>query len=127
MPRTSRSAVVLLAATGPLAAPALGQASEPHIFVANNGNLEGSLTSTRVEAEGALTFVDRVITGSRSTLSQPCPGCNTTAIDLTPEDLARNAMDPASDPAASAGVFKSLTRPRTRVQPAAGKDASPAR
>lgn len=78
------SSRVFSAALLAAAAPALAQATDPHIFVANNGNLEGSLTSMRVEDNGALTFVDRVITGSRSTLSQPCPGCNTTAIDLSP-------------------------------------------
>lgn len=61
------------------------QSSSPAIFVANEGNLEGSVTSFIVETDGTLTFVDRVITGSRSSTSQPCAGCNTYAIDISPD------------------------------------------
>lgn len=71
-------------ASAACASAAHAQSSTPAIFVANEGNLEGSVTSFLVEADGSLTFVDRVITGSRTSTSQPCAGCNTFAIDITP-------------------------------------------
>lgn len=63
---------------------ASGQAGFPAVFIANEGNLEGSVTSMRVEADGTLSFIDRVITGTRPSTSQPCPGCNPFAISLSP-------------------------------------------
>lgn len=66
------------------AGAALGQAVDPFVFISNNGNLEGSLTSMRVGADGAVSFVDRVVTGSRSSLSQPCAGCNSYAVSIAP-------------------------------------------
>ena len=71
-------------ASAACASAAHAQSSTPAIFVANEGNLEGSVSSFLVESDGSLTFVDRVITGSRSSTSQPCAGCNTFAIDITP-------------------------------------------
>jgi hypothetical protein len=82
MIRTARAvSLTTLAAVSGLAH---AQASDPHVFIANEGNLEGSVTSMRVEPDGTLTFVDRVVTGSRPTTSQPCPGCNPYAITLSP-------------------------------------------
>jgi 6-phosphogluconolactonase (cycloisomerase 2 family) len=75
--------VALFAALS-LSSAALAQTDFPAVFVANEGNLEGSVTSMRVEADGSLSFIDRVITGSRSSTSQPCPGCNPYAIDISP-------------------------------------------
>ena len=75
-----RAALTIAAAAG----LAHAQATDPHIFVANEGNLEGSVTSMRVNADGTLAFVDRVITGTRQSTSQPCPGCNPYAIALSP-------------------------------------------
>lgn len=69
-----------------LAAPsASAQADFSAVFVANNGNLEGSVTSMVILPSGAVQALSRVVTGSRPTLSQPCPGCNTYAIDITPD------------------------------------------
>ena len=54
--------------------------AQTYIYVANNGNLEGSVTSYRAQLSSGfpalwtLTTVDRVVTGSRASLSQPCPG-----------------------------------------------------
>tara|TARA_R110000782_G_scaffold19101_4_gene52004 strand:- start:17221 stop:18510 length:1290 start_codon:yes stop_codon:yes gene_type:complete len=76
-----RAALVLAAAAG----LAHAQATDPHVFIANEGNLEGSVTSMKVNPDGTLTFVDRVITGSRPSTSQPCPGCNPYAIALSPD------------------------------------------
>tara|TARA_Y100001933_G_scaffold159482_1_gene157710 strand:+ start:69 stop:1373 length:1305 start_codon:yes stop_codon:yes gene_type:complete len=78
----ARTALLSLAA---LAGTAAAQAEFPAIFVANNGNLEGSVSTMRIEADGSLTFVSKVVTGTRSSTSQPCPGCNTYAIDITPD------------------------------------------
>ena len=67
------------------AAPsAWGQAADRAIFVANNGNLEGSVTAFAVNADGTLALVNRVITGTRPTMSDPCPGCNPYEISITP-------------------------------------------
>lgn len=67
------------------ATAAYSQADFPAVFVANNGNLEGSVTSMVILPSGAVQTLSRVVTGSRPTLSQPCPGCNTYAIDITPD------------------------------------------
>ncbi|MFO0972045.1 MAG: hypothetical protein U1A27_01220 [Phycisphaerae bacterium] len=67
-----------------LAAPAFGQARSRMVYVANNGNLEGSVTSMRVMGDCTLAFVSRVITGSRAALADPCPGCNPNDISLSP-------------------------------------------
>ncbi|MCC5824155.1 MAG: lactonase family protein [Phycisphaerales bacterium] len=81
MQRTSRFTVAVIAAAGSLAC---AQATDPHIFVANNGNLEGSVSSMRVNSDGTLTLTDRVVTGTRPAISNPCPSCNAYAIDLSP-------------------------------------------
>jgi len=64
---------------------AFSQTAHPQVFVANDGNLEGSISSMRVFADGSLDLVDRVITGTRTSTSLPCAGCNPFAIDLTPD------------------------------------------
>ena len=64
---------------------AVAQADYPAVFVANNGNLEGSVSTMRIESSGVLTYVSKTVTGTRSSTSQPCPGCNTYAIDITPD------------------------------------------
>lgn len=66
--RVNRSLAALLAA-GVLAcspAMALGQASGPAVFVANNGNLVGSVTSWRMNADGTLEFADQVDTDTNA-------------------------------------------------------------
>ncbi len=67
-----------------LTPPALAQSTNPALFVANQGNLEGSVSSFLVNADGTLTFVSRVITGTRTSISNPCPGCNPYAISISP-------------------------------------------
>lgn len=77
-------AVVALAA-GLLLVPATSaQATGRMIFVANNGNLEGSVTAFTVHDDGTLAFVNRVITGTRPNLSTPCLGCNPYEISISP-------------------------------------------
>jgi 6-phosphogluconolactonase (cycloisomerase 2 family) len=63
---------------------ALGQAGTRAVFVANNGNLEGSVTAFVVNPDGTLTLVNRVVTGSRPNTQVPCPGCNPYEISITP-------------------------------------------
>ncbi len=68
-----------------LGAPARGQAAGRTLFVGNNGNLEGSVTAFAVNDDGTLTFINRVITGTRPSTSYPCPGCNPYELSLTPD------------------------------------------
>lgn len=82
MHRTIRRVTVIIVLS--LAGLAQAQATDAHVFVANNGNLEGSVSSMRLNADGTLSFVDRVVTGTRPNTSTPCPGCNTYAISLSP-------------------------------------------
>ena len=76
---------------------ALAQSASRAAFVANNGNLEGSVTAFRIEADGLLTFVNRVITGTRSSLSDPCAGCNASAISIAPSGQYLATGHPAGD------------------------------
>jgi 6-phosphogluconolactonase (cycloisomerase 2 family) len=73
-----------IAAAGLLAAlctaSAAGQASDAMLFVANNGNLEGSVSSLRIEPDGTLTVVDVLVTGTGDEA-----GTNAQSIDLTPD------------------------------------------
>lgn len=73
-----------LVATGCFSSATIAQSDSPAIFVANEGNLEGSVSSFVIDPDGTPSFVDRVITGTRNSTSEPCPGCNTFAIDLSP-------------------------------------------
>ena len=52
------------------ASSAFGQATQPTLFVCNNGNVEGSTTSFRINADGTLTFVNKVITGTRININE---------------------------------------------------------
>ncbi|MFQ5423885.1 MAG: beta-propeller fold lactonase family protein [Phycisphaerae bacterium] len=65
--------------------PAFGQAVSPAVFISNNGNLEGSVSSFTVNADGSLAFVMKFLTGQRANLNDPCPGCNAYEISLTPD------------------------------------------
>lgn len=64
-----------------------GQSAERAIFVTNNGNLEGSVSAFTVRADNTLSFVNRVITGVRPNLNEPCPGCNPYKISISPNGL----------------------------------------
>jgi hypothetical protein len=57
----------------------------PAAFVANNGNLEGSVTSYTFNEDGSLVFVQKVITGERDSTGEHEPGCNTYTISITPD------------------------------------------
>lgn len=60
-------------------ATTFGQASSRSLFICNNGNLEGSVTSMKVNPDGTLEFVDKLITGLDDD-----PGTNAQCISITP-------------------------------------------
>lgn len=77
----------VLGAVASLALPAAISCAQPAfnaVFVANNGNLEGSVTCYRIEADGSTTFVSKFVTGSTPSSSMPHPGTNATTISVTP-------------------------------------------
>jgi 6-phosphogluconolactonase (cycloisomerase 2 family) len=88
-PRAGRGLIGLVGALVLLGAVplALGQAGGPTLFVANNGNLEGSVSAMAIEPDGSLSLINRVITGTRPNTSTPCSGCNPYEIALSPGGL----------------------------------------
>jgi hypothetical protein len=72
-------AAVLLAA-----GPASAQSTQRAAFVANNGNLEGSVTAYTFNPDNSLHFVNKYVTGSTPSTSQPVPGTNAYTISITP-------------------------------------------
>lgn len=99
------------------AAGAWGQSTQRAAFVANNGNLEGSVTSFRFAADGTPIFVAKFVTGSTSSTQNPVPGTNAYGISLSP-DGAFLAVSHAT----GANVFEQLTvlrvNPDATVSPA---------
>lgn len=91
-----------------LAAAASAQSTSPAVFVSNNGNLEGSVSAFTINPDGTLTFVNRVITGTRASVSDACPACNAYEISLSP-DGAIVAL------AHVAGDFDSITMHRVNA------------
>ena len=67
-----------------VASSAPGQATSRAIFVANNGNLEGSVTAFVVYPDGTLGFLNKAVTGTRPNMNVPCPGCNPYEISIAP-------------------------------------------
>ncbi len=65
-------------------ASALAQSRFPAVFVANNGNLEGSVSSFRVEGDARVTLVQKLILGDRLSSEPNDPGTNAYAISITP-------------------------------------------
>ncbi len=60
-------------------ASAFGQSTFPSVFVANNGNNEGAVTSFSVDAAGRPAFVQKLVIGGSGS-----PGTNAYSIDITP-------------------------------------------
>lgn len=71
---------LLIAAGGARAQPA-----ERAAFVANNGNLEGSVASYTFNPDGSPRFVAKLVTGSRPNSQVYHPGTNAYAISLSPD------------------------------------------
>ncbi|HRQ75608.1 MAG TPA: beta-propeller fold lactonase family protein [Phycisphaerales bacterium] len=76
---------IALAASMSLCAAASAQSKNPAIFVANNGNLEGSVTSMLVNPDGSLTFVQKLVTGTAPNTSNPDWGTNCYSIAISPD------------------------------------------
>ncbi|MEK6642365.1 MAG: hypothetical protein AABZ08_00525 [Planctomycetota bacterium] len=78
-------------------ASAFAQSSSRAVFVSNNGNLEGSISAFSVNPDGTLAFVNRIVTGSRASISDPCAGCNAYEISLSPNGRYLATVHPAGD------------------------------
>src|SRR5688572_31164287 len=81
-----KARVFLLAAgsvVGGFVGQAVAQSTQPAIFVANNGNCEGSVTSFTLNPDGTLNFVQKLVVES-VTCGDTAPGLNCQAIDLSP-------------------------------------------
>ncbi len=66
------------------AASVVGQATVRAVFVANNGDLTGSVTSFTLGPDLAPVLRTHLVTGSRAVLTDPCAGCKAYEISLTP-------------------------------------------
>ncbi len=60
------------------------QANFRAAFVGNNGNLEGSVSTYRVNNDGTLTWIFKYITGERPNTQTFHPGTNVQAVSLSP-------------------------------------------
>ncbi len=91
----NRSALIIaliLAATHRVAA----QSATTAVFVANNGNLEGSVSSFTLDPyTGQLAFVNKIVTGTRANINDPCGGCNASEISLSPSGRYLATCHPA--------------------------------
>ena len=67
------------------ASAASGQMSERAVFVAHNGNLEGSVSVMTLDAQDRPVFRFKYVTGSRPNTQQFHPGTNAYGISLTPD------------------------------------------
>lgn len=83
--RRKRCAGVFVAALVCFAGAASAQTAFRSVFVGNNGNLEGSVSSFRVNADNTVTFVSKYVTGSRPNTSVFDAGTNVQAIALRPD------------------------------------------
>ena len=83
MIRKSVFVTVISSAMG-ISALAMGQATQRAAFVANDGNLQGSVSAFTFAKDGSPVLVDFVITGERDNLSQFHPGTNANSIAISP-------------------------------------------
>lgn len=67
-----------------ITAHASGQATQRAAFVANDGNLQGSVTSFTFNADGSPQLVDFVITGQKANSWEFHPGTNANSIAISP-------------------------------------------
>jgi len=63
---------------------ALAQAEMPTVFVANQGNLEGSVSSFGIGPDGTPVLIDKLVTGSRPSTSVDNPGTNPISLSVSP-------------------------------------------
>lgn len=64
---------------------ALAQPTYRAVFVGNNGNLEGSVSTYRVNTDNSVSLVAKYVTGSRPNTQTPEPGSNVGSIALRPD------------------------------------------
>ncbi|OAB55131.1 hypothetical protein AY599_19135 [Leptolyngbya valderiana BDU 20041] len=76
--RLTTAALVLSAGS-----TAFGQAADPTVFVGNNGNLLGAVTSLQPDASGALVQVDYLVIDERPAGTGSLPGTNVEGIALS--------------------------------------------
>jgi WD40 repeat protein len=80
-----------------LAGTALGQAAFPAVFVANNGNLRGSVSSLAIDADsGELTLIQDLVIGERLSTQPSIPGTNAYSISITPDGAFLATTHPTS-------------------------------
>lgn len=77
------AASVALAAT--LSTQALAQSEIPAIFVANNGNLEGSVSVLGLNPDRSLTLLQKLVIGSVPSSGLFDPGLNASTISISPD------------------------------------------
>jgi len=87
-----------------LTSSALGQALERAAFVANNGNLEGSVTAYGFDANGAPIFLSKRLIGQKASINDPELGTNAYSIDITP-----NGRFIATSHATASATFEQIT------------------
>ncbi len=66
------------------ASTVLGQSTAPAIFVTNNGNLRGSLTSLTVRPDGTVDLVQDFVIGERASGEPTIPGTNAYSASISP-------------------------------------------
>jgi 6-phosphogluconolactonase (cycloisomerase 2 family) len=84
--RLTKSVALYLSLLGPMIGqpvPTQAQSTQPAIFVANNGNCEGSVTSFTLNPDGTLNFVQKLVVEA-ITCGTWAPGLNCQAIDISP-------------------------------------------
>lgn len=64
---------------------AIAQPEMPTVFVANQGNLEGSVSSFSIAPDGTPVYIDKVVTGARASINDDNPGTNTIAMSVSPD------------------------------------------
>jgi 6-phosphogluconolactonase (cycloisomerase 2 family) len=74
-----------LTAAGSLAGMACGQSVERAVFAANNGNLEGAVSSLILDGQDRLVFVQKLVIGTRPNLQTVETGCNAYELALSPD------------------------------------------
>lgn len=77
-----RTLITVLSAV--LTSAACAQTDFPTVFVANNGNLEGSVSSFSIAPDGTPVLIHKIITGARASINDDQPGANVIAIDIAP-------------------------------------------
>ncbi len=77
-----RALVTILSAA--LTSVGFAQTDFPTIFVANDGNLEGSVSSFSIAPSGVPVLIDKIVTGARDSINDDEPGANVIAIDIAP-------------------------------------------